>query len=109
MKEEKQPTTQDISKPSKKEVIEIMQKRGYTLVYVAPGGTTLGFALLKGNNTTISWSVTVLVDKNCFVFNSTVNPGVIKLSTDFFTGVDDDVLFTEIEQYVRDVLTKLYK
>lgn len=102
------PCVQDISKPSKKEVIEIMQKRGYTLVYESPIAPTLNFALLKGKETNISWAVSVLLDKNAFRFDTSVNPGVVKMNTEFFTGIENDDLFSEIEQYIKDVLTKLY-
>ena len=98
----------DMSIPSRKEMVEIMKKRGYGLVYESPNKLTMGFALLNTKDIQMTWSVTVLADKNAFVFNTAVNPGVIKLSTDFFTGVDDDELFNSIEQYMRDILTKLY-
>lgn len=100
---------QDISMPSRKEIVEIMNKRGYSLVYEAPNKLTLGFAILNAKDSKMSWNVTVLVDKNAFVFNSSINPGVVKLNTDFFTGVEDDKLFNEIEQYVIEVLNKFYK
>ena len=94
-------------KNSRKEMVDIMKKRGYSLVYESPNKLTMGFAVLNTKTPQMTWSVTVLADKNAFVFNTAINPGVIKLSTDFFTGVDDDELFNSIEQYMKDVLTKL--
>lgn len=99
---------ESIKLPSKEELVNIMKNRGYTLVYEAPNKTTLMFSKLNGKDTGSSWNVTVFADKNCFAFNTIVNPGIIKMNTDFFTGVDDDSLFNEIEQYIKDVLTKLY-
>ena len=101
------PCVQDMSIPSRKEMVDIMKKRGYSLVYESPNKLTMGFAVLNTKTPQMTWSVTVLADKNAFVFNTAINPGVIKLSTDFFTGVDDDELFNSIEQYMKDVLTKL--
>ena len=95
--------------PSKQEIMEIMSKRGYTLAYESSDKITLVFALLKGKDTAYSWTVTVMADRNAFVFNTTINPGVVKMSTNFFSGVDDDILFSQIEQYVKDVLIKIYK
>lgn len=100
---------QDISIPSRKEMVEIMQKRGYTLAFESPNKLTMDFVLLKGNDTAHSWKVTIWADRNMFMFATAINPGVVKMSTDFFTGVDDDKLFGEIEQYVKDVLAKIYK
>ena len=99
---------QDISIPSRKEMVEIMKKRGYTLAFESPNKLTLEFVLLKGHDTAHSWKVTVWADRNMFMFVTAINPGVVKMSTDFFTGVDDDKLFGEIEQYVKDVLAKIY-
>jgi hypothetical protein len=53
--------------------------------------------------------VTIWADRNMFMFATVINPGIVKMSTDFFTGVNDDKLFSEIEQYVKDVLAKIYK
>lgn len=103
------PCVKDISIPSRKEMVEIMQKRGYTLAFESPNKLTMDFVLLKGNDTAHSWKVTVWADRNMFMFVTAINPGVVKMSTDFFTGVDDDKLFGEIEQYVKDVLAKIYK
>lgn len=102
------PCTQDISMPSRKEMVEIMQKRGYTLSYEAANKLTMNFVLLKGKDTAHSWMVTVWTDKNMFMFTTAINPGVVKMSTEFFTGVEDDRLFSEVEQYVKDVLAKIY-
>lgn len=85
-----------------------MEKRGYTLIHETPDFCIMNFADISNVNDLLKVNVTVLANKNAFGFTTTIRPGVVKFSTELFTGVEDDKLFNQIETYIKDVLRKIY-
>jgi hypothetical protein len=68
----------------------------------------MNFADISNVDDLLKVNVTVLANKNAFGFVTTIRPGVVKFSTELFTGVDDDILFDKVRKYVQDVLRKIY-
>lgn len=85
-----------------------MEKRGYTLIHETPDFCIMNFADISNVDDLLKVNVTVLANKNAFGFATTIRPGVVKFSTEIFTGVDDDLLFDKVKKYVQDVLRKIY-
>lgn len=88
--------------PNRKEVLDIMVKRGYTLLKENPTFEMMAFGKL-GNQLFVD----VNTKYNAYSFTTSVDGGLIKLSTEVFSTIEDDNTFSNLEEHFLAVLKKI--
>lgn len=90
-----------------KEVCELMEKRGYTLMNETADKKILNFADINFDNP-LRLHVMVMPEKDSLMLHTVIQPGCIKVSTDFFGSIESEEQFNKFKKFIERVLAKIY-
>lgn len=87
-------------------IIELMKKRGYILTVHTEDYNMLNF-ITKDYNAPVKLIVQCIVSTGAMRLYSLIGQGLLNVSTEFISGIEDDERFEQFEGYIKLVLEKI--